>query len=212
MHSMPWMDLGDLPTTYSSKKGEAWQVFMNPVSKIPISLVVEYRESKKQYDFARAKSIYDQFLFETKGITINDIEETLRQASLFVKPYLGRFTVIDKIKNIVLGVGFALFLCGAIGTGVASDSYGAAAGVMIFYIIACFVSFWAVRFVSHKLFRHSQFALAMLCRAENNRFYLHNGVELRPGYLGRWIEFRMLDQEDTLDIISFFRARFLKPQ
>lgn len=109
-------------------------------------------------------------------------------------------------------MGFALFLGASIATGVASDSYGAAAGVMIFYIVACFISWWAVRFVSHKLFRHSGFALAMLCRAENNRFYLTNGVELRPGYLGRWVEFRMLDQEDTVDIISYFRARFLKPQ
>jgi hypothetical protein len=151
-------------------------------------------------------------LFETKGITVGDIEETLRQATLFVKSYLGRFALIDKIKNIVLGVGFAVFLCASIGTGMASDSYGAAAGVMIFYIIACFAAFWAVRYVSHKLFRNSQFALAMLCRAENNRFYLHNGVELRPGYLGRWIEFRMLDQVSNPDIISYFRARFLKPQ
>lgn len=78
MHSMPWLDIGDLPSTYTHKKSEAWQVFMNPISKVPHSLVVEYREWNKQYDFARAKSIYDQFLFETKGITVNDIEETLR--------------------------------------------------------------------------------------------------------------------------------------
>ena len=212
MQSMPWLDIGDLPTTYTPKKAEGWQVFMNPQSKVPHSLVVEYREWNKQYDCSRAKSVYDQFLFETKGITMSDIEETLRQATLFVKPYLGRFAMIDKIKNIVLGVSFALFLCASIATGMASESYGAAAGVMIFYILACFGAFWAVRFVSHKLFRNSQFALAMLCRAENNRFYLHNGVELRPGYLGRWIEFRMLDQVNQSDILAYFRTRFLKPQ
>ena len=107
---MPWLDIGDLPTTYTPKKAEGWQVFMNPQSKVPHSLVVEYREWNKQYDCSRAKSMYDQFLFETKGITMSDIEETLRQATLFVKPYLGRFAMIDKIKNIVLGVSF-VFVC-----------------------------------------------------------------------------------------------------
>lgn len=109
-------------------------------------------------------------------------------------------------------MGFAVFLSASIAVGISSDSYGWAAAVMVFYILACFVAFWAVRYTSNKLFRNSQFALAMLCRAENNRFYLHNGVELRPGYLGRWIEFRVLEQEGNPNMIAYFRSRFLKPQ
>ena len=31
--------------------------------------------------------------------------------------------------------------------------------------------------------------LALFCRAENNRFYLSRNVELRPGFLSKWIEF-----------------------
>jgi len=61
----------------------------------------------------------------------------------------------DKIKNIVLGIGFALFLIGSIAAGMYAESYWAAAGVMIFYVVGCFVSWWAVRFVSHKQFRNS---------------------------------------------------------
>jgi hypothetical protein len=35
--------------------------------------------------------------------------------------------------------------------------------------------------------------LSVVCRAENNRYYLKRGVEVRPGYLGRWVEFNVLD-------------------
>jgi hypothetical protein len=31
----------------------------------------------------------------------------------------------------------------------------------------------------------------VILRAENNRLYLRRGVELRPGYLGKWIEVRV---------------------
>jgi hypothetical protein len=33
--------------------------------------------------------------------------------------------------------------------------------------------------------------LALFCRAENNRFYLKNSAEVRPGFLGKWIEFQI---------------------
>jgi hypothetical protein len=35
--------------------------------------------------------------------------------------------------------------------------------------------------------------LALYCRAENNRFYLKHNVEMRPGFLGKWIEFIVHD-------------------
>jgi hypothetical protein len=50
--------------------------------------------------------------------------------------------------------------------------------------------------------------LAVVCRAENNRYYLRRGVEIRPGYLGRWIEFSSLDQNDERkDITEIMRER-----
>ena len=114
------------------------------------------------------------------------------------------------MKNIALGAGFAVFLAASIGVGISADSYGWAAAVMLFYVGACFGAFFAVRNYSNRLFRNSQFALAVFCRAENNRFYLHNEVELRPGYLGRWIEFKVLEQLGAPDMITYFRSRFLR--
>jgi hypothetical protein len=46
--------------------------------------------------------------------------------------------------------------------------------------------------------------LAVICRAENNRYYLKRNVEMRPGYLAKWIEFNVLDpsKESPLDMIQ----------
>jgi hypothetical protein len=37
--------------------------------------------------------------------------------------------------------------------------------------------------------------LAVYCRAENNRLFLKRNVEMRPGFLGKWIEYIIYDQE-----------------
>jgi hypothetical protein len=58
MKTMPWLDIGDLPQTYNMKKSESWQVFMHPTSRPPNSMIVEYREWAKQYDFPRVKMTY----------------------------------------------------------------------------------------------------------------------------------------------------------
>lgn len=50
--------------------------------------------------------------------------------------------------------------------------------------------------------RVSQFLLAVFCRAENNRLYLKNGIELRPGFLGKWIEFNCMEDMGVDDIVN----------
>ena len=52
--------------------------------------------------------------------------------------------------------------------------------------------------------------VAVLCRAENNKKYLRNGVEVRPGYLASWLEFRINETSDLNVVIEEMRARFLK--
>ena len=59
--------------------------------------------------------------------------------------------------------------------------------------------------------RMSQFLLSVFCRAENNRLYLKHGVEVRPGFTGKWIEFTCLENNGVEEIIKQMRQRFLKP-
>jgi hypothetical protein len=46
---------------------------------------------------------------------------------------------------------------------------------------------------SNKHLKVAHFILAIYCRAENNRVYDKRNVKLRPGYLGKWIEFHIPD-------------------
>ena len=52
--------------------------------------------------------------------------------------------------------------------------------------------------------------VAVLCRVENNKKYLKKGVEVRPGYLASWLEFRINKSTDLTKVIEDMRARFLK--
>jgi hypothetical protein len=36
--------------------------------------------------------------------------------------------------------------------------------------------------------------LALFCRAENNRRFLNSNMELRPGFLSKWIEVIVYDE------------------
>jgi hypothetical protein len=60
-----------------------------------------------------------------------------------------------------------------------------------------------------KLLRQAQFLLAVFCRAENNNLYLNCQVELRPGYLAKWIEINFIPiNNENPDIITYMKKRW----
>ena len=79
------------------------------------------------------------------------------------------------------------------------------------YILVFLITTTVFKYRSSYQMRMSQFLLSVFCRAENNRLYLKNGVELRPGFLGKWIEFTCVESPTTEVIIQNMRQRFLKP-
>jgi hypothetical protein len=36
--------------------------------------------------------------------------------------------------------------------------------------------------------------LALYCRAENNRIFLKKNIELRPGFMAKWIEYNCIKE------------------
>ena len=49
--------------------------------------------------------------------------------------------------------------------------------------------------------------LSLFLRSENNRYYLRNGLELRPGYLAKWIQVSILLDNDPATIINNITER-----
>ena len=81
------------------------------------------------------------------------------------------------------------------------------------YLLICLTVITILKYKSSYQMRMSQFLLSVFCRAENNRLYLKNGVEVRPGFTGKWIEFTCLDMNKYTidDVVQQMRQRFLKP-
>ena len=53
--------------------------------------------------------------------------------------------------------------------------------------------------------------IGLICRAENNRLFLNYNVEMRPGYLGRWIEFTSHDvRKSNEEILIMMKDRWEK--
>ena len=43
--------------------------------------------------------------------------------------------------------------------------------------------------------------LGLVCRSENNRVFLKHNVEMRPGYLGKWVEFISHDPDLPIEAL-----------
>ena len=66
---------------------------------------------------------------------------------------------------------------------------------IIGYILYVSTTTFIVRRKSNKYLRQSHFALAIFCRAHNNKTYMRKEIRLKPGYLAKWIEIKFLDRE-----------------
>jgi hypothetical protein len=95
--------------------------------------------------------------------------------------------MMEIIKNIVVVVSLVFFFIIAIVIGLEAESWLWCAFVIAMYIFVVIVTVYFMKYAYNKALRQSNFLLAVFCRAENNRYYLNLGLELRPGFLGKWI-------------------------
>ena len=212
MRNMPWLDLGELPVSYNTHKSEAFQVYLVPTSEVPHNMVIEYNNWYKRYDVSNAKLMYNKADFVNKGITLEDVLDTLFRATILVDNYRGVLARRNKFVKIGMFASGLVFLILAVVVGMLDEgNYWAPMLIVVAYLLSCLVVIMFFKYRSSYKMRMSQFLLAVFCRAENNRLYLKHGIEVRPGFLGKWIEFTCLQTVSTDDIIQQMRQRFLKP-
>jgi len=101
--------------------------------------------------------------------------------------------MMEIIKNIVAVVLFIVFFILAIAVGLSTESWLWCAFVILMYIFVLITTVYFTKYAYNKGLRQSHFLLAVFCRAENNRHYLNLGLELRPGFLGKWIEISVVN-------------------
>ena len=208
--NMPWLDIGDLPDSYNSDRGEAFQVYYVPETIPPVILFVPWDAWNGCYNLYEARIKYGEFDFDEKNVTYEEIEETIQDATSIVTDFMGLVTKRERIKTLVMAILLAIFTLWAIILGLTKESYVGALFIIIFYFVILIIVNQVMRRKSNYHIRMSQFLVAVLCRAENNKKYLKKGVEVRPGFQASWIEFRILEFNDMGKTIEEMRHRFLK--
>jgi uncharacterized membrane protein len=98
------------------------------------------------------KKHFHKFNFEEKGVKIEDLEDTVKRASALNSKYIGKYTKMERIKNIALVVLGIIFLITAISVGMNDNFYGAFFLVFL-YLVLVLLAFYAVRLATSKLFR-----------------------------------------------------------
>ncbi|CDW75787.1 UNKNOWN [Stylonychia lemnae] len=197
INNMPFLDLGDRPSTYNPKRPEAEQIFIVPETQKPSKIIIRYSDCKPVYYIGSLNEKYNQFGLEAKGISLHDIQSTLMKASIYLRPYRGQVSRIDRINLINILGGLIITIALSMSIGITIHW----AFSLIFIVIYFFFAALSIRITkkkSNRYLRQAHFMLAVYCRAENNRYFLKNNIEMRPGFLAKWIEFNIRTKQDKL--------------
>jgi hypothetical protein len=193
--TMPQIDLGNIPSTVSFMRSESQQVYYIPRNMNPELVYVRYGQIMPKYYSSNLKKRFDESALPLRDVTFRDFQKTINLCTELLKPYRGKILMYDAIGYTTICVGLLLIILLGIATSNASSGNW---GNMVLYILLYFIFVPIILKVSQcfqcRYLRKAHFTLAVVCRAENNRYYLKRDVEIRPGYLARWVEFSCVDK------------------
>ena len=111
-----------------------------------------------------------------------------------IKEYRGAVARRNKLLKLILAIlGAVIVLLAIISGAVGEGSFWGPMLIVLAYLLVLLIVFTVAKYRSSYKLRMSQFLISVFCRVENNRHYLRRGVEVRPGFTGKWIEFRCLN-------------------
>lgn len=77
IRNMPWLDLGELPVSYNTQKSEAFQVYLIPQNELPVNMVIPYSSWSQAFELKMAGYLYGQTSLADRGISVEEIYDTL---------------------------------------------------------------------------------------------------------------------------------------
>ena len=118
--------------------------------------------------------------FTERGITQQEIEETLKAGKAALEPFFGILAKREKLKLLVFLVAFVICVAMSLAIGLNGDLKHVKRNarwfwplfIMTIYLIAVFVANWQFNKRTSIFYRMSHFILSVFCRTENNRLYL----------------------------------------
>jgi uncharacterized membrane protein YeaQ/YmgE (transglycosylase-associated protein family) len=107
----------------------------------------------------------------------------------------------------ILIIGLIGSVIGAMVLGVQSN-WGFAVLLILCYIVFGWIVNKIAKHFSNKYLKQGHFMLALICRCETNRAFIHHNIELRPGFMGKFVEFVSHDPDlELTDIIEIMFER-----
>ncbi|CAI2364020.1 unnamed protein product [Moneuplotes crassus] len=152
--------------------------------------VITYSECSPSFEIRE-----EQVSQETLNMTEADREEfnvTISQINQILKPLRGKVALYDRFILIYLIFGF--FVAGVIGVILWMFLHVAVSifvGILYFVILVILV--YMSKKKSSTLIKKAHLCLALYLHVENNRYYKHKKIIMRPGYMAKWIEVLYLE-------------------
>lgn len=132
---MPWLDFGDLPSSYQKNKQPAYQAYVIPKDKMPKTIYFPYKWYRRGFDKRSGlKKLEMSDLVKANNLKEADLEETLDKASQLLMPYRGFCAKAEMIKNTVIGVTFAFMFGIVVSVGYASETILPCAIIVILWL------------------------------------------------------------------------------
>ena len=153
-------------------------------------MIVPYLLQESTFDFEAVRR-FGQYSFVGYGIKETDLNQMLIDLNSLLAPYNIIQNESDEKRAILGGSLTLVFFIISVVVGFTVNYIAVLAVVLVYFFVLC-GSISACTPSISKMLRAKHFLLAYGLRAWNNRIFLKHGIELRPGYLARWIEVRVI--------------------
>merc|ERR1712096_338305 len=138
MATMPWVDLGSIPSTHNFMRTESQQVYYVPNNRNPDLVYVRYSQLLPKYYSRNPKRRFDDSHLPMREVTFRDFQNTMNLCSMMMKNYRGKILMYDLIGYSVILLGMIIVILLGVATSSQQDESGDATGNwgnMVLYIL-----------------------------------------------------------------------------
>lgn len=141
-NSMPWLDLGSIPSTHSFMRSESQQAYYKPSNRNPDMVYVHYSWLLPKYYSWNSKQLFDSSNLKHREVTFRDFEQTLNLCTMLMKNTRGKILLYDWIGFSVITMGMIIIILLGVATAnkkeidaEGNEKYSGSWGNMVLYLL-----------------------------------------------------------------------------
>lgn len=159
-------------------------------------------KDEKTFRYLLPTNLTEIYSQTNSTLDLTSISDTISRANELLKPYELMTSKNNRALWLCFLIGLAFMLFVSIILGVEVNSILSIA-IALVYIFCMGYFLYRVKQTREVLQLKKFFNLALFLKNENNKLYHNHKVTLRPGFLGKWIEFHFRTETSSLREIEF---------